>query len=428
MDMKDEDIKLIEEELDKILEKFGDERFNAQNFINYSRTLYQSYFNNIGLHRKSRECVFPNCSAQSIKKSHSIPKTSSLLNIVSNGHLLKPEFDLTSDIPLIKMQRIGIKNASAFPGYCEEHENIFQTLEIDGEINDEKKALLQTYRTICRERVFREIEIDINERVKSAYCEKINEEALKSIKESLSQHSQFNNVNSIEIRGVDSVINSLEGINTYLSDTNKCLLEFENKIYQHVYNKPIKNELLISVINIDIKFPISLCGFATQKYNENGDEKIAYILLNVMPLKESTYIVCVGFERDEKIYEGYCDFFFSDPFNILNMVESFMINGSDHWFINPEYWEKIPIQKQEKILHDILTTEDSFLDEYQISIFDDIRIKIISFFKENTKKRELTDVEKDRIDTEMQKILRNDYEIIRDDDKFIDRILKKIKH
>ena len=161
--MKEENKKIIKEELDKILDKFQNEEFDTQKFINYIRVLKQSFLNNLRLLRKSRECVFPNCSNKSIKKSHSIPKTSTLLNIASKGHLLKPEFDITNNIPSYKMKRIGINNASIFPGYCQKHENIFKIYEEDGVINNETKALLQTYRSIYRERVFREIEIEINE-------------------------------------------------------------------------------------------------------------------------------------------------------------------------------------------------------------------------------------------------------------------------
>ena len=427
--MKEEDNHIIEKELDKILEKFDDGGFNIQNFINYSKTLSQAFLENLGLHRKSRECVFPNCSKQSIKRSHSIPKTTSLLHIASNGHLLKPEFDLTNqDVPLIKMHQVGIKNASVFPGYCEEHENIFKTFEQDGKIDDKKKALLQTYRAICRERVFGEIEIDINKKVRSVYQGKINEEALSTIKESLSKRYQSSEIESVDIKGVDSVLYSLDGLIINLIEINKKLLDFENKIYQHIYDTPKKNELVIKIVNIDIKFPISLCGFATLNYKENLNENTAYLLLNVLPQKESTNIVCVSLDKDKKICDKYYEYSLSDPLTILNMIESFMVNGSDHWFISPDYWAKMPKQKQEKILYDILATEDSFIDEYPISIFDDIRTKILSVLKENTKKRELTNEEKERINIEMQKLKRNDFKIIRDDDRLYKRMQKKIKH
>lgn len=425
--MEENDKKIIEKELDKVLEKFNNEGFISQDFHQASKTMKHAYFNNLGLHKKSRECIFPSCSKQSIKKSHSIPKSSSLLNIAKKGHLLKPEFDLTSSFPVIKMVKLGVNNASVFPGYCEEHERIFTNFELDCKFDDAKKALLQTYRTICRERTWREIEIDINDEIKRTYKSKINEDALKEIRDSLSHYPQFSQIENIEITGVDSVLNSLDGYHDFIKSSNKDLHKLENKILQILYGNSRKDELLIRVINVDIKFPISLCGFGTQKYVEKEIERVAYVFLNVIPLKESTYIICLGSEKDKTIFEKYCDFSFENPINMLNMIESFMVNGSDHWYINPDIWNGISKDKQEKILYDILVTEDSFFDEYPISIFDDIRLNLLKMFEENTKHRELTIDENLRIKAEQIKIKRMNYEIIRDDEKYMKRMLSKIE-
>lgn len=426
--MKKEDKQIFEKELNKVIEKFNAGNFSTQQFMNYSRLLKQTFLQNLSLHRKQRECVFPNCSNQSIKRSHSIPKTTALLHIASNGHLLKPEFDLTSkDIPKIKMQKIGISNASVFPGFCREHENIFKIFEQDGKIDDERKALLQTYRSICRERIFREIEIEINEIEKSVYKKKINEEALSTIKSSLSEQKS-SEIKSLEFKGIDSIIYSLEGFSIYYKNTNDKLLKIENKIFTSVFEPSKENDLIVQAVNIDIKFPISLCGFATLNYNENKDEKIAYILLNVIPQIDSTTIVCVGLKEDKSICEKYFDYSLADPFNILNMIESFMVYGSDHWFINPDYWSEIPTKKREKILHDILISENSIIDKYPISIFDDIRKNIISIFKENTKNRQLTKDEKETVKDEIQKLDNNNFDIIFDESRFNQRLDNKIKH
>ncbi len=148
------------------------------------------------------------------------------------------------------------------------------------------------------------------------------------------------------------------------------------------------------VLTIDLQFPLSLGGFSSIKYHETNIEKEAFIILILIPTKESTTIIVLGLEQDHQIFEKYSEYFFSSPLNVLNMIESFMVNGSDHWYISPEYWKKIPINKREKVLYDILYTEDSILDEYSISIFDDIRERIISIFKENTKHRKYQNLKK----------------------------------
>src|SRR5690242_14653613 len=136
------DKKRLEIALDKVLEKFNDQNFITQDFIKYSQILKHSFFQNQSLHRKKRKCVVIGCEEETIRKSHSIPKSSILKNISINGHVLKPEFDSSSHYPRNKMAEIGINNASVFPGYCVKHESMFESFEIDGRFDDAKKAIL----------------------------------------------------------------------------------------------------------------------------------------------------------------------------------------------------------------------------------------------------------------------------------------------
>jgi len=425
--LEENDRKIIEKELDKIIDKIQNNELKFQNYSQYSRVLKEKFFGNLFLHSKGRKCSYPGCNNTSIRKSHTIPKTSSLLNIAKDGHLLKPEYDGSNNQPSIQMLKIGVNNASVFPGYCTEHENIFQFYEIDGEIDNEKKALLQTYRSICRERVFREIEIEINIKMEKAFQNGLEIEALTTLKKSLSEYSQFENIDRLNIEGGDPFLSLLKGMEEYLHEVNKPLLYLEKIIHEHIYCGSKKNDLLASGINIDILFPIALSGFASMGYEENQIRKTAVVFLNIIPLKDSTYIICVAGQEHESIINPYINFFFSSPLNILNMIESFMINGSDHWFINPNYWEVMHKNKQKKILHDILNTQNSFLEEYPISIFDDIRENILEVFIENTRNRKLTDIENKMIQKERIKLSRKDYNIIYDNDKLMKRLFSNIQ-
>jgi hypothetical protein len=426
--MKEIDKKILEKAFDKVLHKFNNQNFIAQDFDNYSKTFRDKYFQNQNLHTKKRKCSIIGCEEETIKKSHSIPKSSVLKNIAKNGHVLKPKFNSKNDFPKIEMIEIGINNASVFPGYCIKHENIFKSFETDGKFDNIKKALLQTYRTICRERIYCEIQFEINEIIKIEYKQKINEEALNYLKDILSKYPQFSNLKKIEIEGVDKFINSLNYLNKYLYEPNEQFKIFENYIYSWILNLPCKNNLVLRIVNVDFHLPIALCGFANQTYIEQDEKKTACILVNIMPQKSSTTVICVGFEENRYLIEKFFDFSFSTPLNLLNMIESFIINGSDHWFINPDYWNNFTSLKQQKILYDILFSEDSFTDEYKISIFDDIRMNIIEVL---TDKNSILDetmkaIEKEKINTEITKLKNTDYDIIKDIDILVDELRRRL--
>tara|TARA_R100000935_G_scaffold15425_2_gene30767 strand:- start:4 stop:1293 length:1290 start_codon:yes stop_codon:yes gene_type:complete len=416
--MTDSDIEILKNEIDAVIEKYRNEKFLFQDFENYSKPLRNTFFKNQKIHKEVRVCGVIGCQKNTIKKSHSIPKSSVLKNITIDGHLLTPQFDSSNNYPRNIMAKIGINNASVFPGFCIKHEGIFNSFETDGKIDNARKALLQTFRTLCRERVYRENELKINKVVRKHYKKKVNEEVKESLNDALSKYPQFNEINNINIKGIDSALDSLNKMDNFLLKPLKQIKIFEENIYSSLLDLSTKSDLIVRVVNIDIHLPVSLCGIANQVYIENKVEKDAYLLLNVMPKKESTDVICVGLEKDKALIEKYLDFSFSNPLYIVNLIESFMVNGSDHWFINPDFWKKLPEIKQKKILYDILFTEDSFLDEYPISIFDDIRTNIISILNHNISLRdeEISKNEQKRIAMEIDKIKSANYSIITDAD------------
>ena len=54
------------------------------------------------------------------------------------------------------MLSIGINEASTFPGYCLEHENLFSEFENIKDFKTGEHMGLQLYRTVCREIVINE--------------------------------------------------------------------------------------------------------------------------------------------------------------------------------------------------------------------------------------------------------------------------------
>lgn len=403
--MKDKK-ELIELSLEKVIKKFSNHEFLIQDYINYSPVLKNRYLKNKKLHINRRKCEVDGCDEISIKKSHSIPKSSILKNIASNGHLLVPQYDYTNSFPRNKMTRIGVNNASVFPGFCIKHEGMFSSFEKDGKFDNANKALLQTYRTLCRERIYREIELEINQNIKEEYIEKLNLEAQDYFRKLLLNYPYEIKVEKVDLKGVDSVIHSLNRLQEFLSSPLEKFKLFEKEIFELLNENYTNSNLILRVVNLDFHIPVAMCGFGEQVYLKNNLKKRTHILINIMPNKASTDVICVGMEEDLDLIEKFLDFSFSNPLNALNLIESFMINGTDHWYINPDYWNNFSEEKQEKILYDILFSEDSFFDEYNFSIFDDIRIKVINSLKFNisARKEPITSFEESKIKMELNKI------------------------
>ena len=48
--------------------------------------------------------------------------------------MYKPEVDMQSDKPKMKIKKIGINDASTFPGFCSIHEQLFENFEKKGQL------------------------------------------------------------------------------------------------------------------------------------------------------------------------------------------------------------------------------------------------------------------------------------------------------
>ena len=70
-------------------------------------------------------------------------------------------------------------------------------------------------------------------------------------------------------------------------------------------------------------------------------------------------------------------------FNGLNAMESWITNGSDHWFIRPSAWYAIPDHRQEKVLELLMSEDDNIGTMLDFSILDGARRAIIAMIDEN---------------------------------------------
>lgn len=150
LDMDDLSVKRIEAAIDKAIDDFKKNQDSI--FSDEKETLSFKYKSLLSAQKeieRDRKCIVRNCNKKSIKKSHSIQKSGSLKIIAQNGHVLQPKFNIEKgEVELIQ---VGVNNASTFPGYCLEHENLFCGFETSKEFEWEEHLALQIYRTVCRE-------------------------------------------------------------------------------------------------------------------------------------------------------------------------------------------------------------------------------------------------------------------------------------
>lgn len=412
--MDESKLAIINEVLDKAIDKIHNEEFNLQKNKQRHESEKRTFHQKEKIHSTAKSCVYPGCTQKSIKKSHSIQKNGVLRNISDENHVYKPEVDMTQEEPKMEMKRIGINKASTFPGFCTEHERLFDKFENKGTIELKEEALLQTYRTICREKVFRENEREIVKHQRHIYDKELQKLAKQYVIDELTKRGITVKKDQISFSKInDEFLHFLDAKIKFLTKEINDLDEYMVASLSDKEEEFVSHELII-----DYSFPICVAGFGNQKYEYFGKKKNFLLILNVIPYKSKTAIICYSLKKHGEIFKSVIEYYTQNILTILNFLESFMTNSSDHWFIRPSFWDSLPKITKEYVLQCLLYTKESFLEEIPYSIFDDTRILFIDAFLNNRNGIPLTSIEESFLNTEKLKLtkkitLKSQHEVIK---------------
>jgi hypothetical protein len=352
--------------------------------------------------KKNQTCIVKNCKNRSIENSHTIQKSGSIKQISENGHVLTPNFNsITGKIELIK---VGVNEASTFPGYCSEHEKLFQEFEQSKEFENGEHLGLQLYRTVCREIVIAEnhlkqLQFHV-EKYKEFRNKKVKELILKKIDPAILSIPtlEFKNFkvtsNDYRLRGAKK---QLDELSRYL---NNFLYIYQNSILDDLQKKRFKKIAYIA-IHFDREIPVALAGRGNFFAKLKTKTKEVEVIFNVLPFDNKTYIFISTLKKYESELKFYMQHFIN-PLQLVSMIENWMIHGSDHWFLKPSIWENVENKYRTDILEEILDNSYNIGNELRVTIFNDLKLESIRLMKDNYDR--LTNILKQLLEQEMKKI------------------------
>lgn len=96
------------------------------------------------------------------------------------------------------------------------------------------------------------------------------------------------------------------------------------------------------------------------------------MFVNVIPLENKTLVLIGGDKREDEYISAYVDML-HNPLQVLNIIERWMIYGTDHWFLKPSIWNEIPNKRKELILTKMWDLRYNVGHNNDLSIFDSIR-------------------------------------------------------
>lgn len=316
---------------------------------------------------KPGPCMHPGCSSRSIPRSHTIPMSASLKEIAEQGHLVTPRFGKNG----IELVRIGIRDASTFPGFCDIHEAQFGTFESQKKMTTTDHFYLQAFRTICRE-------IYTNRH----YAQKLQSELddYRKLRGAFiaARMNQVHSAKPIDIKSVTFKNDPLEDQYVeHIKTSSQDLIELE-QLYQAVLDalKTGAGNCVMFVANLDLKVPVCLSGIGVLRYRTDSTTRRALCFLAVIPEATETKFI-IGAERS---HEAALTVYMNDESStvMLARVESWMCHGSDHWFMTPSVWDAIPPARKDAICSRILDEEPSIAHPVEFSVLDGVRAQILA--------------------------------------------------
>lgn len=377
--------------LDIILGKAINGKFGLNHTNKIKQMLFLNTCHGEKEFKKIKKCAYHGCSNNSIKNSHTIAKSTSLREIAELNHVYHPTFVKVFPVKndIYTMERLGIGEASVFPGFCIEHEMMFSDFEKKGIFDSGDQVLKQTYRSVCKNVAVCEKTIIKHEDLLKKYFVSRSQDAYEDMKILVSLSNV--QLKSLTVKGDDIISIKLKSKLFQQKELLKELYEFKLNMWKMI-NKSEVN-ITIKAVNLDIVIPVAMCGFTECRKEDERN----LLFMNVIPSINSTLVAIVF--KDDVIDEvkRYIENGLETPLGVLNMIESMMINGTDEWYIKPSLWDSLDEGRKRDILREMFVTRRSICENTKYSIFDDVRRMLIKKMKLYGEKYSIIKMEKNKL-------------------------------
>lgn len=225
-----------------------------------------------------------NCTPQ-IAKAHSISKSASLKEIAYQGHVLTGNTNLMklkNNGNKVKLEKIGISEASIFTGFCTKHDtSVFSPLETQPFTASPEQLFLLAYRPVAKELY---VKRGVNE-AQQASTEILEDTA---IERKLILRATAENLRIANDQSIADLSHIKEELDTSLKLANFLTLE-------HLV---IELESIPFIMASAIFVPYRDFDGAPLQYPKYGSERASYVIINAVAIDEKGFVVFSWLRED----------------------------------------------------------------------------------------------------------------------------------
>ncbi len=311
--------------------------------------------------RTSGRCMFPVCSHASIPRSHAISRAGPLSIVAERGHVVTPRVFNFDDLRFVEM---GIGDAATFPGFCRIHEEEFSEFEAQKDLTNKRDWLLQFFRTVCWEVRILEYARDRLKRLLVSTEKLLRDSAARYMLDELGIE-----VNVTSVNGIDWRQSIMEG---EIARLENLIAEYERDFLGPLRSIVIGGDADLCVLAAESPFQIPVCLAGRGNFHVatiEGPATVVVFLL-VLPTVRGTKLALLSRAADEEAVHLYVDLFTTAPLDFVRMVESWMLHGTDHWFLRPSVWHGLSHERQQLLIEEFKDYSLSIGQPSKVSIFE----------------------------------------------------------
>jgi len=256
---------------------------------------------------------------------------------------------------------------------------MFSVFENARSLKTTEALQLQIYRSLCREVVRIEHQLAWFELVQENYIARRDIRLKQIVEERLGAQWLANtNATAEAVRFIDDphLMQMRTGIHE-LQQMRQEIQECHLYEIEEALNGTLRYDLKPVVINWNVKIPLALSGIGPlTALNSEGVRRKAVFVLGVIPESSGSTLFIHGKSSDMDLMHSYLQILAKD-FGLLNMIEQWMVRGTDHWFLSKSIWDPKSSKAKDAIYKEMLDPFKGIAHDASVSIFDNFRRQMI---------------------------------------------------
>jgi hypothetical protein len=251
------------------------------------------------------------------------------------------------------VDRVALKLASTFPGYCERHERIFAIFEVPKKLSTPRDFELQILRSAARELQTADNMVEFFGAIQAAY--------------------------EVLLPNLDLTVAQRKLLSTQLLEPVASLVSSKSIFHAHLYF--LHNDLVdrmsssdkatyVVAIRFDEVVPVCLSGSTSMSYSLDGsDTRSCVVIAVVIPNGDHSLILLATEKTDAEMLDHYARDYFGSVEQQRDSIISWMAHGTDHWFVNRSWWDELAPAAREELAEKTFDYEGSVTDRLDNRFF-----------------------------------------------------------